>query len=71
MNLGDRYYMPCWRWENLDEKFARLYASRHSRLFCQGQLSLWNSDRSKATNLINNNQQPRQQLSSQDLQLKN
>ena len=53
VGFGDRYYMPCWKWEHLDENVARMYASQHSRLAIPGQLCLWNSDRSKLTNLIN------------------
>lgn len=51
MNLGDRYFMPCWKWERLDESVARMYASRHSRLAIPGQLDFWDSDRRKLTNI--------------------
>lgn len=49
--------MPCWKWENLNENIARIYASRHSRLSVPGQMSLWDRDRSKLTNLVNKSQQ--------------
>ena len=64
MFISSDRYMPDWKWELLsdfDEKLARIYANRHSRLFCQGQLNLWNSDLSKSINLINAKSTPNQQ----------
>lgn len=53
VTIGDRFYMPDWRWENLENSLARQYCDRHIRLESLGQLSLWDCEPK-----INNYQQP-------------
>lgn len=48
--LSDRYYMPCWKWESLDDNLAIKYCDRHSRLKNPGQISIW--QQAKITNTI-------------------